>query len=690
MTRGNHRAGYRRRTAIFGALLVAGIAVGLAGTPVAVAAAGADTPGPPSADGVQPVIVDTRSSSDDCGELGFDHGIKIAGNGQVSSGDLTVTVTGYNSPTGFVDWSSTLPIHGVYVKGGPSGGDLFTYPAGDTGDQDLHTPQKSDGGFYNVSHVAFCWNDVPTQPDVVVAKSNDPAGSVDHGDAITYTLTVTNQGEGTATGVEVSDTLPAGVTFDAADAGCTESAGTVTCALGDIGPGAHVDVDVTVIVDEETCGTVSNHAVVSATNETGGATENDTSNEVTNDVECAEPTPPDVTVTKGSSADGVLADGDRFAYTITVTNVGGETATGVEVHDELPAGLDVLIAPLPSFQGAFCTVASSVVLPGLPVTTVDCGPASLGPGESATVTISVEVNGDVCGPITNVVDVEAANEPAANVGADNRAEASDEIACVAEISVVKGGPTLAHVGDTVGYVFVVSNPGGIDLTDIHLTDTKCDDAPALVDDGDGDATLSVGEAWTYECRHVVTVADGDPVHNVASVSGSHEGGTVSDSDAHDVNVIHPDIAIEKTASPTSGPAGTAIVYTYAVTNTGDTSLHDISVDDDVEGHIGDIASLAPGTTVELTHGITLGSSPITNLGTASGSDVLGLTVTASDDATVTVVSAGGGGDGNGTGGTPFTGSDSGALGALAAVLAGLGAIVIAATRRRREAADRPS
>ena len=143
MRRPKHRA--RRRTALLAPVvwlaLVAG--AGQIGILAVQAAPPVDSPGPPSADGVQPVIADTQSSNDDCGQLGFDHGISIAGNGQASSGAMTVTVSGYNSPTGFADWSSNLPIHGVYVKGGPSGGNLFNYPAGDTGDQDLHTPQKS-------------------------------------------------------------------------------------------------------------------------------------------------------------------------------------------------------------------------------------------------------------------------------------------------------------------------------------------------------------------------------------------------------------------------------------------------------------------------------------------------------------------------------------------------------------------
>ena len=125
---------------------------------------------------MHPVLADTQSSSDDCGLLGFTHGLSISGNGHVSSGDLTVTVTGYNAPIGFADWSATLPILAVYVKGGPSGGNLFNYPAGDTGDQDLHTPRKATGGFYSVSHLAFCWNDEPLEPDVTIAKANDPGG----------------------------------------------------------------------------------------------------------------------------------------------------------------------------------------------------------------------------------------------------------------------------------------------------------------------------------------------------------------------------------------------------------------------------------------------------------------------------------------------------------------------------------
>jgi uncharacterized repeat protein (TIGR01451 family) len=679
-----HRIAGRR--GVLGPIVALALLAGQAGILTAQAAPPVDSPGPPSADGIVPVIADTRSSSDDCGELGFDHGISIASNGQASSGDMTVTVTGYNSPSGFVDWSSTLPVNGVYVKGGPSGGNLFAYPAGDTGDHDLHTPQKAGGGYYSVSHLAICWNDVPAEPDVSVVKANDPGGVVHDGDPITYTLTVSNDGTATATDVHLTDQLPAGATFADATAGCNEAGGLVTCALGDIGPDASVSVDITVTVDDGFCGAIVNVAHVSASNETEQAAGNNDSTEVSNSVECEEPSPPDLQVTKTSDADGILNEGDSFLYTITVTNVGDVQATGVKLIDELPPGeaLSISVSPYPMFDGDPCVIASSIPPGGTAQATVHCGPITLGPGDSASVTFKVVVTGDGCGPITNVVDVEGTNEPTANVGPDNHAEASDEIACAPRIRLRKGGPTLAHVGDTVTYTFSATNTGGIDLTDIDLTDPRCDSTPERT--GDGDAVLAVGERWAYACDHTIVAADGDPVHNQATVTGDHDGGTVSDTDSHDIDVIHPDIDLQKSASPTSGPAGTTIVYTYAVTNTGDTTLFDISVDDDMVGHVGDIPSLAAGQSSELTFEITLGSSPITNVATAAGSDVLGASVSDADEVTVSAVAGGGGGDGTG-GGSPFTGSSAGILSGWAAALAVMGSLLLLVASRRRHEAD---
>ena len=109
------------------------------------------------------------------------------------------------------------------------------------------------------------------------------------------------------------------------------------------------------------------------------------------------------------------------------------------------------------------------------------------------------------------------------------------------------------------------------------------------------------------------------------------------------------------------------------------------------GPIGTIASLAAGASATRTGTFTVGDSPTTNIGTASGADILGRTVTAEDDAVVTPI-AGSGGDGPGCcigsgggglgGGTPFTGSEVGLWALLAAALTLIGGLALWATRRR--------
>ena len=97
--------------------------------------------------------------------------------------------------------------------------------------------------------------------DLSLLKSAQPVATV--GEPITYTLAIANAGPGTATSVVLTDTLPAGVTFISASAGCSEAGGVVTCNLGNIASGDNTTVVIVIITN--TPGTLENSAEVSST-----------------------------------------------------------------------------------------------------------------------------------------------------------------------------------------------------------------------------------------------------------------------------------------------------------------------------------------------------------------------------------------------------------------------------------------
>jgi hypothetical protein len=175
--------------------------------------------------------------------------------------------------------------------------------------------------------------------------------------------------------------------------------------------------------------------------------------------------------------------------------------------------------------------------------------------------------------------------------------------------------------------------------------------------------------------------------NTATVQGTADDGrTVTDEDTHEVLLITPAIKIVKTVDPDSGEPGDTVTYTYEVTNTGDTTLYDVSVDDDILGHVGDIPELAVGATVTLTMDWVLPANPpsITNVGTATGTDVLDETVSDDDDATVTIVEAINKPP-TPPGPTAFTGTDAIRFGFLTLILLMIGITALSIGRRRKEA-----
>jgi uncharacterized repeat protein (TIGR01451 family) len=115
-----------------------------------------------------------------------------------------------------------------------------------------------------------------TGADLSITNLDSP-DPVAIGGTITYAVTVTNNGPDTATGVSVTDTLPASVVLSSAP-GCVGTT-TLTCGVADLASGASASIQVAVVA--QAAGVVSTTATVTsssadplATNNTAIATTN--------------------------------------------------------------------------------------------------------------------------------------------------------------------------------------------------------------------------------------------------------------------------------------------------------------------------------------------------------------------------------------------------------------------------------
>lgn len=227
--------------------------------------------------------------------------------------------------------------------------------------------------------------------DLRIAKTDsiDPAIA---GNALTYTITVTNDGPSTATNVVMSDTLPAGVTFTSGTASqgtVTNNAGVVTGNLGTLAPNASATVTLVVGVNAATRGTITNTSTVQATETEVSTTNNSASQDTAINANV------DLAITKVDSVDPATAGGP-LNYTMVVTNNGPSTATNVVVADTLPSTLTF---------GSGSSTVGTVTNAGNAVT---ANVGTLASGASATITVNTTVASTATGTITNTANVTAA------------------------------------------------------------------------------------------------------------------------------------------------------------------------------------------------------------------------------------------------------------------------------------------
>ena len=217
------------------------------------------------------------------------------------------------------------------------------------------------------------------------------ANPVTAGDALTYTLTINNAGPDKATGVVVTDTLPAGVTFASANPAQDAGPNPLVWNVGDIDAGDSRTITIVVNVDTSTVGDITNTAEVSGNEQDP----DDTDNKAAVTTQVYNPFAIDLQVSK--TADESITAGKTLTYTIVVTNssLTSNIATGVTVTDTLPAGVTIVSANPAQDAGPNPLVWNLSDIPA---------------GSLERIQVVVEVNKDTAGDIVNTV-VATADEP---------------------------------------------------------------------------------------------------------------------------------------------------------------------------------------------------------------------------------------------------------------------------------------
>ena len=414
--------------------------------------------------------------------------------------------------------------------------------------------------------------------DLGIVKSG-PAVPTTAGTQITWTLDITNDGPSDATGVIVSDSLPAGTTFNAAgsDSRCSIVGGPIECTIGSLANGATDQL--TILVDVSStlaAGAMLTNSASIAGNEDDPSAANDSSEHIA-DIERTS----GLSLTKIDVIDPVVA-GETIAWDLAVENLGPSASDNVTITDTLPIGVTFD----PATSATECALAG-----GTPATgqTIVCDVGTLDDGESATVRIAADLDQAIADGVQLTNTAVATGDDAA----DGTAEEETTIDRIAEVTVTKVAETSPIVpGVAVIYTITVVNNGPSQATDIELIDVlpagatliavsgpvDCTDTPGTVTCPVGVLDRGASAAFTLELMPASFLADGDDFVNQANVSAAE------DADGDSATSTEPiertvDLAITKTPSSPTAAAGTGLTYDLTVANGGPSDAANVVVAD---------------------------------------------------------------------------------------------------------------
>lgn len=226
----------------------------------------------------------------------------------------------------------------------------------------------------------------PAQAQAALSITKEGPETVRPGQRFTYTLVVSNNGEGSAENLNVRDELPPGVQYidPRSSAICEEATKrVVSCAVPNLSAGEDREIRLAVAA-RPAPGNITNQAVANSSSDPNAPVD---SNQVTTRIV------PNLTISKRSDPSTVSAE-ERLIYTLRVENQSSRNISGVRIRDDLPINAVNLISV--SSNDFQCeNRGDGLIL----CTTAD----DLGPNEAGTATIVVEP--EEAGTIRNTAEV---------------------------------------------------------------------------------------------------------------------------------------------------------------------------------------------------------------------------------------------------------------------------------------------
>lgn len=464
-------------------------------------------------------------------------------------------------------------------------------------------------------------------PEIEVDK-DDGLTTVAPGDQYTYSLVVESRLTSEAVAdVILTDELPDNLIFvSATDGGAVSgqdpdgTGGTVIWALPDLQPagvptstgagtgggaGSTQTVTVTVEVAATATGTIDNVAVVAAPdpgNPTNTFTDED--NDI-NDVQNAA-----IAVVKSAEPPMVTTIGQEIVYTFEVTNSGNAALTDMFIGDDLDG-----------------------------LSAIDCAATTLDPTDTTSCTATYQATGAdfSVGEIVNTATA-TGTPPIGDPVTSATSTATVAAPQVPGLSLVKSATegSFDAANQTLNFNFAVTNTGNVGIGDIIVSDQLAGTSPVDC----VATTLAPAETTTCTATYTTTPADLDvgSVTNTATATGQAPGGPVT-SDPSTVQVpadVNAAITLTKTAAETSFAApGTTLHYSLEVTNTGNVTLTDVTVNDALPGISAvtcpsDVLPAGATQSCTATYVTTLAdvnTAAVDNSATATGTPPFGATVT---------------------------------------------------------------